>query len=126
LYLIQGETPGEILRQHPQWKPVWYDQPDGQYGRPASFYQQLQALNLGELWAKVAVPVLVIHGASDTIMSRADSATIAEIVNAAHPRHARLVEVPGMGHDFTVNMKFHAELVPLILDWMKGTLAARK
>ena len=126
LYLIQGETPGEIIRQHPQWKPLWYDQPDGQYGRPASFYQQLQALNLGELWAKVAVPVLVIHGAGDTIMSRADSAAIAEIVNAAHPHHARLVEVAGMGHDFTVNMKFHAELVPLILDWMKGTLAARK
>jgi pimeloyl-ACP methyl ester carboxylesterase len=126
LYLIQGETPGEIIRQHPQWKPLWYDQPDGQYGRPASFYQQLQALNLGELWAKVAVPVLVIHGASDTIMSRADSAAIADIVNVAHPRHARLLEVPGMGHDFTVNMKFHAELVPLILDWMKGTLAARK
>jgi len=113
LYLIQRQTPGEVLRQHPEWKSLWYDEPDGQYGRPASFYQQLQALNLGHLWQKVQAPVLVIHGSSDTIMSRADSSAIAEIVNATHPGHARLVEVPGMGHDFTVKMKFHDELTPL-------------
>ena len=70
--------------------------------------------------------MLVIHGTSDTIMSRADSAAIADIVNSGHPQRARLVEVPGMGHDFTVKMKFHAELVPLILDWMKGALALQK
>jgi pimeloyl-ACP methyl ester carboxylesterase len=119
LYLIHGQTPGEIIAQHPQWKPLWYDQPDGQYGRPAAFYQQLQALNLGELWQRVTAPVLVIHGSADTIMSKADSAAIAEIVNSAHPGHARLVEVPGMAHDFTINMKFDAELIPLLLTWMK-------
>jgi uncharacterized protein len=118
-YLIQRQTPGEIIRQHPQWKFLWYDDPDGQYGRPASFYQQLQALNLGQLWQQVDAPVLVIHGSSDTIMSRADSSAIAEIVNQAHPGRARYVEVPGMTHGFTVDKKFHAELVPLILNWMK-------
>src|SRR5262249_37866092 len=105
-YLIQAETPGEIIRQHPQWKALWYDAPDGQYGRPAAFYQQLQALNLGEAWQKVDAPVLVIRGGADTIMSHADSVAIRDIVNAAHPRRARFVEVPGMVHDFTVNMKF--------------------
>lgn len=119
LYLIQRQTPGEILRQHPEWKSLWYDEPDGQYGRPASFYQQLQALNLGQLWQQVDAPVLVIHGSSDTIMSRADSSAIAEIVNQAHPGRARYVEVPSMNHLFEVNKKFHAELVPLILNWMK-------
>jgi len=125
LYLIQGQSPGEIIARHPQWKPLWYDQPDGQYGRPAAFYQQLQALNLGEAWQKVDAPVLVIHGTSDTIMSRADGSAIAEIVNLAHRGRARFVEVPGMAHDFTVHMKFHAELIPLILDWMKEALHAR-
>lgn len=125
LYLIQRQTPGEIIRQHPQWKSLWYDEPDGQYGRPAAFYQQLQALNLGQLWQQVAAPVLVIHGSSDTIMSRADSSAIAEIVNQAHPGRARFVEVPGMTHGFTVDKKFHAELIPLILDWMKETLHAQ-
>jgi uncharacterized protein len=125
-YLIQGETPGKIVRQHPEWRALWYDAPDGQYGRPAAFYQQLQRVNLGEAWQKVDVPVLVIHGSADTIMSHADSVAIADIVNTAHPGRARFVEVPGMGHDFTVNKKFHAELVPLILSWMKEALNAAK
>ena len=93
LFLIQGQTPGEILRQHPQWKDLWYDAPDGQYGRPAAFYQQLQALNLGEVWQNVDAPVLVIRGSNDTIMSRADSSAIAEIVNRYHPGKARYMEV---------------------------------
>lgn len=126
LYLLQGETPGEIVRQHPQWKPLWYDEPDGQYGRPAAFYQQLQALNLGQLWQQVSVPVLVIHGSADTIMSRADSLAISDIVNSTHPGLARFVEIPGMGHDFTVKTKFQAQLIPVILDWMKTSLPARK
>jgi pimeloyl-ACP methyl ester carboxylesterase len=125
LYLIHGQTPGEVIRQHPEWKSLWYDEPDGQYGRPAAFYQQLQALNLGQLWQKVEAPVLVIHGSSDTIMSRADSSAIAEIVNQAHPGRARYVEITGMDHLFTVAMKFHSELVPLILDWMKEALHER-
>jgi hypothetical protein len=58
-------------------------------------------------------------------MSRADGSAIAEIVNLAHRGRARFVEVPGMGHDFTVHMKFHVELIPLILDWMKEALHAR-
>jgi len=55
----QGHTPGEVIRQHPKWQDYWYDSSDGQYGPSAAFYQQLQALNLGEAWQKVDAPVLV-------------------------------------------------------------------
>lgn len=89
LYLMKGVTPGQVIAQHPAWKNLWYDSQDGQYGRPAAFYQQLQALNLGETWQKVNEPVLVIHGTADTIMSNADGEAIAQIVNQAHPGHAR-------------------------------------
>lgn len=126
LYLIQGQTPGEALRQHPQWKAFWYDSRGGQYGRPAAFYQQLQALNLGEVWQSVDAPVLVIRGSKDTIMSRADSSAIAEIVNRAHPGRARYLEVDGMTHGFTVEKKFHAEVVSAILNWAKEQLGANK
>ena len=126
LYLIQGQTPGEILRQHPQWKDLWYDSADGQYGRPAAFYQQLQALNLGRIWQDVDRPVLVIRGAKDTIMSRADSSAIADTVNRVHPGKARYVEVEGMTHGFSVDMKFQADVVTTILHWLKEQLAAGK
>ena len=37
LFLNRSMTPGEILLQHPEWKALWYDDLDGQYGRPATF-----------------------------------------------------------------------------------------
>jgi len=123
LYLMKGMTPGKIISQHPEWKSLWYDSPDGQYGRPAAFYQQLQTLNLGEIWQKVNEPVLVIRGTADNIMSRADSEAIARIVNQVHPAHARYLQIDDMTHGFAVNGKFYEELIPTILTWMMEQLA---
>jgi pimeloyl-ACP methyl ester carboxylesterase len=125
LYLIKGMTPGQVLAQHPEWKPLWTDSPDGQYGRPAAFYQQLQALNLGEAWQKIDAPVLVIRGSADNVMSRSDAEAIAQMVNQNHPGHARYVEVEGMTHGLTVGGKFHDPLVPTLLEWMRQQLATK-
>src|SRR3984893_10161109 len=126
LYLMKGMTPGQIIAQHPEWKGLWYDSPDGQYSRPAAFYQQLQALNLGEIWQKVNQPVLVIRGTADNIMSRADSEAIARIVNQVHPGNASYLQIDDMTHGFTVNGKFYEELIPTILTWMKEQIATDK
>jgi pimeloyl-ACP methyl ester carboxylesterase len=119
LYLIEGMKPGEILARHPEWKDLWYDAPDGQYGRPAAFYQQLQSLNLGDAWQKTQAPVLVIRGTADSIMSHNDAATIAQIVNQVRPGQARYWEIEGMTHGFTVDGRFCDQIVPEILGWMK-------
>ena len=66
LYLTKGMTPGQVIAQHPEWSGLWYDSPDGQYGRPAAFYQQLQALNLGELWQGVKAPACWSYGERPT------------------------------------------------------------
>ncbi len=125
LYLIKGMTPGQVITQHPEWKTLWYDSPDGQYGRPAAFYEQLQTLNLGEAWQRVSEPVLVIRGTGDNIMSQADSEAIARIVNQVHPGHARYLQIDDMTHGFTVNDKFYDDLIPTILNWMKEQLAEK-
>jgi len=126
LYLVKGMTPGQVIAQHPEWKDLWYDSPDGQYGRPAAFYQQLQALNLGEAWQRVSAPVLAIHGTGDSIMSEADGEAIAQAVNQIHPRQARYFQIDKMTHGFNVDGKFYEPVVPLVLDWMKEQLAATK
>lgn len=122
LYLMKGMTPGQVIAQHPEWKGLWYDMPDGQYGRPAAFYQQLQALNLGEVWQAVDAPVLVVHGTNDDVMSEADGAAIAQIVNQSHPGKARFVQIDGMTHGFTIAGKFDDALVPMMLAWMRTQL----
>jgi len=123
VYLIRGMTPGDVVAQYPQWKSLWYDAPDGQYGRPAAFYQQLQALNLGDAWQKVTAPVLVMRGTSDTIMSDADARAIAENMNRVHAGMARYVEVPSGDHLLSVQGKLVEEVAPTMMKWMREQLA---
>jgi pimeloyl-ACP methyl ester carboxylesterase len=121
-YLIEGMTPQQVLASHPEYKAIWYDAPDGQYGRPAAFYQQLQALNLGEVWQKVDAPVLVIRGTADTIMSRSDSEAIVGMVNRVHPGQAHYQEIEGLTHGMNVNGKFCEPLVSTVLQFMRAQL----
>jgi len=116
LYLNRGLTPGQVIAKHPEWKDLWYDERDGQYGRPAAFYQQLQALNLGRAWQEVNAPVLVIYGTGDTIMSRSDSDAISEIVNIAHPGAAENFIFERMTHLFEVDGNFYDALVPKVTE----------
>lgn len=119
LYLNRGLTPGAVLAQHPDWKSVWYDAADGQYGRPAAFYQQLQALNLGAAWEQVNVPVLVMRGTADQIMSDADARALAATVNHAHPGLAEYVEINGADHLLSVNGRLADDVISTMIRWLR-------
>ena len=81
LYLNDKMTPKLILENHPEFKPLWTDQPEHQYGRPVSFYMEANAHNIPSYWQNINAPVLVIYGAYDYIMSRSDHVMIAEAMN---------------------------------------------
>ena len=98
LYLNGKKTPGVVVAQHPELKAIWYDEPERQYGRPASFYWQLQALNLAEAWARVNVPVLAVHGQYDWIMSADDYKLLVAALNSRTPGSAVYVEWPRADH----------------------------
>ncbi|HEX8353174.1 MAG TPA: PDZ domain-containing protein, partial [Pyrinomonadaceae bacterium] len=99
-YLRRKMTPREILKSKPHLAPLWYGGPEHQYGRPASFFHQLEDLSLGAAWEKVKAPVLVMHGEYDWIMSRDDHQMIADIVNGARPGSATFVGLPKTDHLF--------------------------
>lgn len=99
-YLRRKMTPREILKAKPNLSPLWYGGPEQQYGRPASFFQQLEDLNLSASWEKVEAPVLVMHGEYDWIMSRDDHELIAEIVNSKQAGRAKFIELPQTDHLF--------------------------
>jgi pimeloyl-ACP methyl ester carboxylesterase len=131
LYLNRKMTPGAVLKERPDLAAAWSDDPEHQYGRPARYYQQLQALDLEGAWSSVDAPVLAIHGAYDFIMSRADHERIAAIVNARHPGWGRFVEIPGMDHVFGRHPSevegmtrmdhgvFAADALETVLAWLK-------
>ncbi len=97
-YLIKKQLPGEVIKAKPALAPLWYDQPEHQYGRPASFFQQLEELDLLGTWSKVKVPVLALHGQYDWIMSREDHEIIAALANRNHPGNGSFLELPGTNH----------------------------
>ena len=101
-YLNGGQTPAQVLAQRPDLKPLWYDEPDHQYGRTARYYQQVQLLDVAGAWSEVKVPVLVVYGEYDWVMSREDQDLIVATVNRNKPNLARLSIVPKMDHNLSL------------------------
>jgi pimeloyl-ACP methyl ester carboxylesterase len=99
-FLLNRQRPRQIFELRPELRSLWDGDPDHQYGRPVEYYQQLQDLNLMAAWSAVTVPVLVLHGEFDWIMSRSDLEMIASLVNHNTPGAAEFVELPGTGHTF--------------------------
>jgi pimeloyl-ACP methyl ester carboxylesterase len=111
-YLFERLTPGQVVERRPHLKGVWYDEPDSQYGRPASFYHQLQDLDLAAAWSKVRAPTLVVWGEYDWIMDRADQDQIVRLVGPS----ARLLVVPRADH----SLSQHANAVAAFRNMGRG------
>ena len=99
-YLHRKMTPGEILKAKPHLAPLWDEGPEHQYGRPASFFHQLQELNLSASWERVEAPILVMYGEYDWIMSRDDHELIVEIANSKQAGRAKFIELAKSDHLF--------------------------
>ena len=133
LFLEQKMTPKEVIAARPHLANVWYGWPEHQFGRPASFFHQLQELNLGAAWEKIDSPTLVLYGEYDFHMSRRDHEMITEIVNRKRPGSARLVIFPRMDHLLFVHEsleksfrdywagKYDESLTTVIVEWLHQT-----
>jgi pimeloyl-ACP methyl ester carboxylesterase len=134
LYLGQRLTPGEVVAKRPDLAPLWSDSPDGQYGRPAAYYHQVARVNVEEAWAKLDVPVLILHGEYDWMMSPAEHEHIRDLVNARRPESATLVTLPRTDHNLDVypsqedafagrNGRFEPDLIGRVATWLDATFA---
>jgi len=131
LYLNGKKTPGAVIAEHPEFRPIWYDEPEHQYERPSSFYWQLQALNLAKAWSQVNVPVLAVHGEYDWVMSAGDYKLLVEALNAHHPGSAVYVDWPKADHGLYThaslqmafgrdpNRSYDPKLSEYVLEWLQ-------
>jgi pimeloyl-ACP methyl ester carboxylesterase len=131
-WLINSRPVDEIVKEQPQLAELW---PEGKdhahlYGRPLSFYQQLQRLNLADAWSRVKAPTYVLRGAFDWIMSREDSELIASYVNR-NGDLASFYEIPNTGHTFQHYLsladafkgkraRFDPKVIGLLTDWLSN------
>jgi pimeloyl-ACP methyl ester carboxylesterase len=90
--LIEKEAEPGIEKTEPACKDV------NLYPAPASYLQQVAALNIAEPWTKLAAPLLAIYGTADFVTAEADHRRIVDIVNGRRPGGATLKLVDGMDH----------------------------
>lgn len=128
-YLVVGRPPSELLKHEPALAEIWPGEGDSLYGRPYTYYQQLQKLNLAAAWSRVRAPALVLYGENDWIMSRDDHETIAALVNRNTKGAATLAILPGTDHSLekTASLEnafagkreaFDGKAADLIANWL--------
>jgi uncharacterized protein len=103
------------------------------YPVTGTYVQQVADVNVASAWQRLAVPALVIYGASDFIVDEADQRYIEGIVNAAHPGDATLDVIADMDHYLTIAASqqesfdrtasgkrgdYNPKLSTLILQWL--------
>ena len=74
------------------------------WSRNYKFWQELQDLNMAEVWKNVKANVLIIRGEGDfEAFSNKDHEDIVKIVNTYHPGNARFLLIPNMDHGFATS-----------------------
>ncbi|MEK6153045.1 alpha/beta fold hydrolase [Flavobacteriaceae bacterium 3-367] len=101
--LIQKKTYQQVVDEYPALSEYNYHAPGHMYGRPVAYYQQLQDFDLAGAWEKVKVPVRIMRGTNDWIMSSFDNKMIIEVLKRnGHQDHV-LYEYPGLDHWNTIH-----------------------
>ena len=103
--LIEKKSYAEVLQQYPAIAEYNYHPGGHMYGRPVAYYHQLQDLNLAGEWEKVKVPIRIMYGTNDWIMSEFDNHMIMKVLDRAGHKDHELLIVPGLDHWNTIHEK---------------------
>ncbi|MEM8762308.1 MAG: alpha/beta hydrolase [Bacteroidota bacterium] len=126
--LIEKKSYREIVAERPALAAYNYHDPEHMYGRPMAYYQQLQEFDLAGAWEKVTVPVRILRGTNDWIMSAFDNKMIIEVLARNDHKDHELYEYPGLDHWNTIHEspkdsfegkpgKWDSGTIDLIIGW---------
>ncbi len=101
--LIEKKTFQEIVNQYPALAKFNYHGSRHMYGRPVEYYQQLQNFNLAGEWEKIKVPVRIMRGTNDWIMSSFDNKMIINVLRKNGHKDHILYEYQGLDHWNTIH-----------------------
>ena len=101
--LIEKKTYKEVVDAYPALNKYNYHSARHMYGRPVEYYQQLQDFNLAGEWEKVKVPVRIMRGTNDWIMSSFDNKMIIDVLKKNGHQDHILYEYPGLDHWNTIH-----------------------
>ncbi|MEM0932392.1 MAG: PDZ domain-containing protein [Bacteroidota bacterium] len=134
--LIEKKTYQEVVETYPALAEYNYHDPEHMYGRPMAYYQQLQDFDLAGAWEKVKVPVRILRGTNDWIMSSFDNKMIIEVLERNGHKDHLLYEYPKLDHWNTIHEnakdsfegkpgKWDPGTVNLIIQWAQEMTGMR-
>jgi pimeloyl-ACP methyl ester carboxylesterase len=129
--LIEKRSYGEIIQSKPLLGSYNYHNDEHMYGRPMSYYHQLQEFNFAGHWQQVKVPVRIRYGTNDWIMSESDNHMIVDTLKRAGNNNVELYLYPKLDHWSTLHEtakhsfegnpgKWEAKIATQIVDWAKA------
>jgi len=101
--LIQKKTYKQVVNEYPALANYNYHGAQHMYGRPLEYYHQLQDFNLAGEWEKIKVPIRIMRGTNDWIMSSFDNKMILDVLKKNGHKDHLLFEYPGLDHWNTIH-----------------------
>ena len=103
--LIEKKSYAEVVQEKPHLKKYNYHSPEHMYGRPVAYYHQVQDFNFAKSWQEISVPVRIIRGTNDWIMSDDDNDMIISILEESGHKDHVLYRYEGLDHWNTIHEK---------------------
>ncbi len=101
--LIEKKSYKDIINSYPAIAEYNYHPEEHMYGRPMAYYQQLQNFDLAGEWEKLTVPVRILYGSNDWIMSEFDNHMIIQVLDRVGHKDHELTIYPGLDHWNTIH-----------------------
>ena len=120
--LIQNQSYKEVVDRYPALAQYNYHGARHMYGRPVEYYQQLQRYNLAAEWEKIKVPVRILRGTNDWIMSAYDNDMIIQVLKRSGHKDHLLYEYPGLDHWNTIHESAKDSFDGKPGQWDEGTI----
>jgi len=129
--MVKGKTFKEVVAEKSHLKEVNTQGDAHLYGRPLSYYQQLQQINIPSYWEKIKVPVLIHYGTNDWIMTAEDNDILVRLLKKSNV-DVTYLQSEGMDHNYFIfpdretafknywSGKADGELTTKIFDWIKS------
>ena len=101
--LVDKKSYGELVAANPLLAQYNYHSAEHMYGRPMTYYHQVQDFDFAGNWQQVNVPVRIRYGEHDWIMSESDNHMIVDVIKRAGNDNVELYIQPGLDHWATLH-----------------------
>ncbi len=101
--LIEKKSYQQLIEESPMLAKYNYHGLNHMYGRPMSYYHQIQEFDFSGEWQKITVPVKIRWGTNDWIMSESDNDMIVKVLTSQKNNHIELFKYSGLDHWSTIH-----------------------